>query len=61
MTAPGPRLLQLKILLRVVHPAVWRRVTATRTRKLAETDGHLSWRVPRFGELLYRRARLVMV
>ena len=26
MTDPGPRLLQLKILLRDVHPAVWRRV-----------------------------------
>src|SRR5271166_5475413 len=61
MTAPGPRLLQLKILLRDVHPAVWRRDTATRTRKLAETDVHLSGRVPRFGELLYRQTRLVMV
>ena len=36
MTDPGPRLLQLKMLLRDVHPAVWRRVRLADELSIAE-------------------------
>ena len=36
MTDPGPRLLQLKMLLRDVHPAVWRRVKLADELSIAE-------------------------
>ena len=36
MTDPGPRLLQLKRLLRDVHPAVWRRVRLADELSIAE-------------------------
>ncbi len=36
MTDAGPRLLQLKILLRDVHPAVWRRVRLADELSIAE-------------------------